>query len=274
MLFSCLPSECKCEHVFLRNLISEYNQLHDGAYTRFSRPDVEQRNEMAPDLLLKGNGVPSVAIERKCVIWPVNSHVIDHRHCHHLLSYVKEGVCSRDESFGNGLYQLRFWERSIKGLRDGEVREIGQRIAEVVLENRALAKTPKGVTGDEPIGWWFGLLPSWERDESMPDLGFGLSVLCDGPPGLTRQAETLDGLSGEFRRLMADIDQKFSRYDNHRRLVALQFFGDPWMPFEEEDVRQMIDFGELPNSVDEVWLAYHDWVSPDDYRIGWKPIWG
>ncbi len=274
MLFGCLPLDCKCEHVILRRLVTEYNLLHGGVYTRWRRPDVEERNQMAPDLLLEGPGATSVAIERKCVVWPAKGYMPDHRNSHDLLWHVQNGVCSEDDSFIGGLYQLRFEESSIRGLSNREIQSIGFKIAKVVLENAVIAKSARGLGGDEPFIWWFGPFPSQERDETTPDSGFGMLAIGEGGRGLPSRARVLEGYAGEFYRLMTDIDEKFSRYDNCRRLIAVQFFGDPLMPIDEADIVQMIVTGELPNTVDEVWLAYHDWANADEYEVAWKCIRG
>lgn len=272
-----MPPACKCEHIILRRLIVDYNELCDGVYTRIRRPEVEERNRPEPELVLygpeEGSEVTPVAIERKSVVWPVNSHLANHRNSHDLLRHVQSRVCSKDESFIDGLYQLRFAESSMQGLRSGETQQIGNAIGDFILANGANAQSDQGISGRTPISWWFGPVPSWQRDDSTPDVGFGMWVDDDLWHDMPDRSEALVGFGAEFARHFDLVDEKFAGYEHCRRLLAVQFFGESRLDIDEEDLIELIANANLPESIDEVWLAYHDWIDADDFEIAWKRIW-
>ena len=277
MLFSCLPPGCKCEHIILRRLIVDYNEQGGGVYERLRRPEMEERNRPEPELVLEGaeDGpeVIPVAIERKSVVWPVNSHLANHRNSHELLQHVQSRVCSEDETFINGLYQLRFGESSMQGLSNREIWRIGLEIADVVLAHPAAARSEQGIAGRAPIAWGFGPVPEWDRDETTPEVGFGMLVHDDLRHDAPSRAEALVGFGDELARHLVSVGEKFENYDQHRRLLALQFFGESSLDIDEEDLIDLIEQADLPDSVDEVWLAYHDWLNAYDHEVGWRPVW-
>ena len=276
MLFSCLPPACKCEHVILRRLIDDYNELHGGAYTRITLSEVEERNRPEPEFVLKGpEGSPEVtpvAIERKSVVWPINSHLANHRNSHDLLVHVQNRVCSVDESFIDGLYQLRFAESSVQGLRNNDAQRMGKAIGDVILADPAAAQSECGIAGRSPIAWWFGPVPSWERDERTREVGFGMLVNDDLRQDAPSRTEALTGFGEELARHLVSANEKFSRYEHYRCLLAVQFFGESRLDVDEEDLVDLIRKAELPDKLDEVWIAYHEWIDAYDHEVAWKCV--
>ena len=51
----------------------------------------------------------------------------------------------------------------------------------------------------------------------------------------------------------------------------MQFHGDDSLTLDE-DVVQIIESAQLPEMIDQVWLAQHDWVGEDEYTVAWNRV--
>ena len=56
------------------------------------------------------------------------------------------------------------------------------------------------------------------------------------------------------------------------KVVVLEFCGDTSMLLLEEDIRRIVKEGDLPPSVDQVWLGYPEWVSNSQTDVGYERI--
>ena len=89
--------------------------------------------------------------------------------------------------------------------------------------------------------------------------------------GLLR-SQALDGFSEELARHLVSADKKFANYEDYRCLLAVQFFGESRLDVYEEDLIDLIGKAELPDSIDEVWIAYHDWIDAYNHEVAWKCV--
>ena len=45
-----------------------------------------------------------------------------------------------------------------------------------------------------------------------------------------------------------------------------------WDGVEDDDLFEIARRASLPANIDQVWVAYHDWVSAYDYEVGWRLV--
>jgi hypothetical protein len=72
--------------------------------------------------------------------------------------------------------------------------------------------------------------------------------------------------------MQAQIDAaaaKFERYPEPTKVVLLDFYSEElW----EDDVPPAFDSIGVPPLIDEVWRTIRDWVSADDFRVGYERL--
>lgn len=85
---------------------------------------------------------------------------------------------------------------------------------------------------------------------------------------LRARNEALAGFSAELHRTLAGAASKFGCYASARRVVVLQFVGrGTWVL--SSDIEGMFRSVALPDEIDQVWAAYHQWTGADDYEVAW-----
>ena len=278
MIFSCFPSETKCEWSELRSFVVEcLAPSPEKTYRSIVCLDVVNRNEKEPELLLETYGeTPNIVIERKSIVWPP-MHLSDHQNEHQLWKCVHDLIANQ---FDDYLYQLTVWEDSLAGKKAREVRELAKKIAQVILANQIAAKSPNGTGNQEPIPWQFRPLSPNERDETMPETGFGIYVkgesvgmMSETPADINQRVQELKaGYVESLKETLEDAAEKFEKYNDCLKLLLVQFFGKGSLLLSDQDIVEIIASADLPELIDQVWLAQQEWVSLHDYRIAWKHV--
>ncbi len=274
MIFSCLPPQGKCEWQHLRGFVSHLNTIDGKSYTRSRCLDVENRKGEEPEVLLESPNEISVVIERKSVVWP-REYLRDHGNEHCLGDIV---FARLDDLFRDSAYQLAYNEVSLKGKKKREVEEIAKQITSTVLSDLTGAKSPRGIGNRKPIPWRLRPLDPRERNESTPEVGLGITVWGEIEPDYTpseilqRQAVAKSGYAREFERAAKKAARKFVSYSDCLKLLLVQFYGSSSLLVLEEDIIDVIQSAQLPNLIDQVWVAQQDWISLDDYEIAWRRI--
>ncbi len=267
MIFSCFPPQGKCEWSHLKVFVGHYNSIYGKSYTRSECLDVEKRNTKEPELLLEAPGEIRIVVEHKSVIWPPK-HMSDHSNEH----YLCERICHLlGDQFKDSVYQLIVNAGSLKGKRKREVGGLAEQIAQVVLSNETKAKSQRGIGDLKPTPWRFRSLSPYEKNETVPETGIGLKVRL---PLETFQSVEIakSGYGEEFERLATDAAEKFVDYADHLRLLLVQFYGDSSFTLGDEDVIEIIQSAQVPEIIDQVWLAQQNWVGENDYEIAWERV--
>ena len=281
VLFCCLPPDTKCEWAHLRRFVDDYNSAHGTAYSHTDCLDVSERNSPQPEVLLDAPGEQSLVVERKSVAWPSGEYFADHRHERELTSLVRDLIHTADGSFSESLFELTFPAAALKGKTKGEIRAAARQIADQIRSSRDAAKSQRGVADRQPIPWHFGPARSVDEDESQPgawlrvqvedaELDFGSS-----PDEFRRQRKSArEGYAAEFRCCAEAATKKFAAYGHCRRVLAVQFFGSSWMAdrVSDNELVEIVRTGEISTVIDEVWVAYHEWVSASDYEVAWRRV--
>ena len=78
------------------------------------------------------------------------------------------------------------------------------------------------------------------------------------------------GFANQLERAAESAAEKLARYPRHLKLLLVQFCGDDLL--DKEDFVKMIHSEQLPEVVDQLWLAKPDWVSEYDYETIWERI--
>ena len=280
VLFCCLPPDSKCEWASLQRFVDDYNGARGTAYSHTDCLDVREKNSRQPEVRLDAPGKPPLVVERKSVAWPRGVYFADHRHEHQLANLVQNRIHAVDDSFSASLFQLTFPAAALKGKKKGEVRAVARQITDHILSSRNAAKSPRGVEGRQPIPWHFGPAHSVDEAERPPGAWFRVQVWDDepdfwsSPDEFRRQrASAKEGYTAEFRRCAEAAAEKFAAYSHCRRVLVVQFFGSMAdARVSDKDLIEIARTAEIPAVIDEVWVAYHDWVSASDYEVAWRQV--
>ena len=277
MIFSCLPPEGKCEWAHLRGFVDHFNTIYGKAYTRSKCLDVVTSNRKQPELLLEAPGEIAIVLERKSVVWPRNRYLSDHHNEHHLLDHFVSRLDLLGNPFGDSVYHLNLNAESLKGKSKKEINKFAEQIADIVLLGEIEAKSRPGIGNPDPIPWRFRPLSSEEIDETVPQNGIGIQVWGGEEPSEPSEIrlgiqKAKSGYTKEFECSARTAAEKFVEYDCCLKLLLVQFYGDSSIMLVDEDIIQIIRSAQLPEMIDQVWVARPEWVSQYDYEIAWERV--
>ena len=273
MVFWCLPPTNKCEWSELRGFVDHYNATYGTSYTRKSCLDMEIRDRKAPELLLESHGEIPIVIERKSVAWPPD-YLSSHSKEHHLSQYVPRALGG---AFRDRAYELTVRGDYLKEKSKSDVTHIADQIIREVLSNTTRAKTRRGVGGEAPIPWRFRQLGPEDLDASESPTGVLISIteptVFDHPSEMPEEDsnEAKVGYTRAFERAAKAAAAKFDEYPDCLKLLLVQFHGDD-SSLEGEGIIPTIKSVQLPDMVDQVWLAEHDWVGEDELEVVWNRV--
>ena len=276
MVFPCLPSQNKCEWADLKDFVADYNRARNKDYRLAACLDRENSGSKEPEVLLETTSGEYMVIERKSIVWPSgNSTMAEHNREHELFDRFVHRLESSGHTFKDGLYVLTVWERDLKDLKWKGVVEVAEQIACAVLANRfESGPLLGGISWRKPIRWEFRVVGPGERTDDAPEVGWGYTVNLDSRP-LESSAEIEEmtkGYTREFERQATAAKEKFTKYAHCRKLFLVQFFGDGSFWLEDEEAADIVRSAELPEVIDEVWMARQEWVALDEYEIVWDRV--
>ena len=276
MVFPCIPPQNKCEWANLKEFVADYNRARNKDFRLVACLDRENSGSKEPEVLLKTTSGEYMVIERKSIVWPSgNSTMAEHNREHELFDRFVHRLESSGHTFRDGLYVLMVWERDLKGLKEKGVIEVAEQIAGTVLANRLESgPLPNTISGRKPIRWRFRVVGRGERTDDAPEVGLGYTVNLDSHP-LESSAEVEEmtrGYAREVERQAIAAKEKFTKYAHCRRLFLVQFFGDGSFWLGDEEIADIIRSAELPEAIDEVWVAGQEWVALDEYEVVWNEV--
>ena len=77
------------------------------------------------------------------------------------------------------------------------------------------------------------------------------------------------GYTQEFQRSAMAAAEKFKKYSHCQTLLLVQFCGQGVLG--DEDIGAIVESAQLPEVIDQVWVARKEWVNAWDYQIAWEP---
>jgi hypothetical protein len=283
-MFSCfnpdktLGGKCEWKVGNLQDFVRQFNETRGTSYVLEEcldtpKPSITSPNLKQPEVLLKSLlGERKMVIERKQVV--AQSYAAHHGNLHVLYEMIPEALMPQ---FGGALYSLELNESSIKGKKKREVQEAAREITKQVLANRERVMTGASVGSSQPFPWRFGRVPEHARPDDAPEMGIGVDVhgsdiFSSDPQTILRQIEeAYAGTKEILERVLGDAELKFAAYQDHLKVVVLEFYGDRNL-LDEGDAKKMVAEMELPASIDEIWVARHNWVSEWNYEIGYERV--
>src|ERR1700733_4814995 len=215
----------------------------------------------APEVLLTDSGTgKQMVIERKSVVWPPN-YIQRHRLGHDFAELIRTKTHGL---FRDGAYTLNLNSRECDVLSSKVILEAGREIGDIVSHLKA-ADLP--VRSAKPIKWSFRKASPGEEEEERP----GITVIHEHWMTLedTDDADARAGTSLQMKTQLEAASAKFEGYSQCQKLVLLDFYGtDLW----EDDIPVLLAGITIPGVIDEVWRTIRDWISSDDYQIGYERI--
>ena len=144
-------------------------------------------------------------------------------------------------------------------------------------QSKILRNLQKELAVNIPYRGMFALFLSQEIEDYDPDTGIRLNLRVG--LGYFQQFESLQeveivrsGYADAFDRMAKAAAEKFVKYSDCERLFLVQFFGDDSSYLPDDEIVEIIETAQLPEMIDQVWLAGQEWISESDYEIVWKRI--
>ena len=209
--------------------------------------------------------------------WPRAQFFRNHSKEHDFSEFFVANLTSTSKFVVDSAYVLRIHERPLHDRNKKEVRELAEEIAARVLSCQVSAKSPRGIVNRHPVFWHFGPVLPRERDETIPETGIGVEVSgewdCYENINHDRKKEdALRGYESELSRAAQADASKFKEFVDCRKLFLVQFLGDQSDVLLDEDLLGIVQTTKLPRLIDEVWVAFRDWINAYEYEVGWRQV--
>lgn len=264
-MFSHHNDNGKCEWFGggLEHFVSHYNQENGTNYGRTECLDVVKiggATPKKPEVLVTDSVTgKEMVIERKSVVWPP-----DYIHRHNLEHAFADAIwASTAGLYRDDCYQLTVSGKQMEQFKSSKVAEIAKEIGSVIA---SLPPSDLPVTRTRPVRWTFEKV-----DKEIHEGRTGIVVEHTDPGHLE---DFLDdsakaGTTAAISKELSDASKKFRDYLHAARVVLLDFYGtELW----EDDIPPLMVNVSVPSNIDEVWRSMRDWVSADDFEVGYERL--
>jgi hypothetical protein len=258
------PGKCEWLGGGLNEFTRHYNEQSGTAYSRTQCLDITKLSGMtpkAPEVLLTDSVTgKQMVIERKSIVWPPN-----YIHRHQLEHQFAESIWEKTRGlYRDAAYELSLDSREFDVLDRKDIQAGGNKIAEIIshLDPRDLP-----LHSSRPIKWSFRKVQPHEEGDQRTGIivSHQRSMMFED----TDDADARTGTSSEMKVQLAAAAAKFEGYLDCRRLVLLDFYGTDLC---EDDIPLLLEGIAVPTIIDEVWRTVRDWISADDYQIGYDRL--
>jgi len=254
----------KCEWTVIQGFVSVYNSLNITAYEVAACLDVVDRTSPQPEVRLVCPGAIDMVVERKSIVWPKN-HIPDHRRFHEFA-----------EAFVARMERNALLSQSMLCISEVSLRE---RIDITHAVETICDALDRGeIAGKMPFRWQ--LVPAAALGYSEEEVQ-GIDVECIGSQDLDlldpeairkRSSKAHEGFEEECYRALRAAAKKFETYRDLLRVVLLQFVGHETF-LDDRNIEELVTTCADANAHDEIWVAVHDWINKDEYRLDWRKVW-
>jgi hypothetical protein len=258
------PGKCEWRGGALDAFVKHYNEISGTKYVLTECLDVVRISGLTlkePEVLLTDtNTSTQMVIERKSVVWP-KSYIYQHGLGHEFAGLIWNGAKGLFQEAG---YKLSVRSGELRGLSGKQVRDAGKQIGEAVSK---LTPADLPIRRAQPIEWSFRVIEPGEEEEDFK----GIAINEFGSMGLdgSEREEAVVGIPLEIQEQLNAAVEKFRRYENQLKLVLLDFYSEElW----EDDIPPMMKSILIPEGVDEIWRTVRDWVSANDYEVGYDRL--
>ena len=253
--------ETKCEwrEGRLDEFVSHYNRENGTSYIHTKCLDIMPTGEQPkpkPEVLVTDASGRRMVIERKSVVWPA-FFLQRHQNEHDFANIIFEQT--RDW-FQDGCYTLTVLTKELENLDNRAVKKVASEIGSVLIGSNP------PLVSSTPIHWSFreadiheyanrkGIVVIWQKSMTFEDFNSNDAIV---------------GTAAAMEKEIAKAAAKFTEYEDARKVVLLDFYGDQ---LSEEDIPPLLDRSAVQQIIDEIWMTKRDWVSEDDFEIGFERV--
>jgi hypothetical protein len=264
-LFSHYERRGKCEWFGggLAEFVSQYNRDCGMGYSLTECLDIGRvggATPKKPEVLVTDVATgKQMVIERKSVVWPPK-YILIHKNGHDFAETI--GELTRG-MFHGLCYQLTVSAKQLEPLDNRRTIEIARDISSAIVH---LTPSDLPVRRSVPINWVFRRASVHEHGERK-----GIVVVHEGGSIFDRilNDSARKGTAAAIQAALAAASAKFNEYPDARRVVLLDFYGDGLF---EDDIPPVLKSLAIPPNVDEIWMTKPDWISEDDFEIGYEQL--
>jgi hypothetical protein len=258
------PGKCEWRGGALDAFVQHYNEISGTKYELTKCLDVVRISGVTPKepevLLTDMSTSTQMVIERKSVVWP-KSYLYQHDLGHEFAGLIWKGAKGRFHEAG---YKLSIRSDELRALSGKQVRDAGKQIGDAVS---SLTPADLPIQRAQPIKWWLRVIEPGEEEQDFK----GIAINEFGSMGLddSKREEAVAGIPSEIQEKLNAAVEKFQKYEKQVKLVLLDFYSeDLW----EDDIPPMMNQILIPEMIDEIWRTTRDWVSADDYEVGYDRL--
>jgi hypothetical protein len=264
-MFSHYDRRGKCEWFGggLEDFVSHYNRECDTNYVHTSCLDIVRISGTTlkqPEVLVTdGANNTRMVIERKSVVWPPD-YILKHNNEHSFAETVWKATSGW---YNDACYELIVFAEQMEELDSKTVNAIANEISSRLAH---LDSSGIPTRGNSPVDWVFcradtqehgdrrGIVVSYQRRATFKDF---------------LEDNAREGTASAIEKELSAAALKFVSYSDARRVVLLDFYGTKlW----EQDIPPLMLTLTVPSNIDEVWMSKRDWVSEEEFEIGYERL--
>jgi hypothetical protein len=263
---ACSPTPRGHEVCALTSFVHHYNRSSGSSFALDRILDASGSTPQPEALYVDAARARTLVIEHKTFVWP-RDHFQIHRSCHEVDTRIRkivEPVLLSDRPYLLRLSDdLRGSRENLRAFADDVGAFILARI-DVVHEGKVLRSRQLGRE------WLFRVQPEIDREYFQPSTG--LIVEFEGKWSALPPPDLMAAHADVLSELLAHASMKFRDHAASRRVLVLDPHGDLRFTPKEEWSR-LLAAVTIPDSVDEIWLSFHDLIT--DIVCGWihQPLW-
>ncbi len=268
MYYVCFPPEIKCEWRTLEPFVAKLNEDGASHFVRERCLDVEERGQREPEALLVDQTThKSLVIERKMVVWP-RTYLKDHR-SEHVFAEIAGNRLSK--VFTDSAYVLAVDASDLHRAKS-RIQELARRTCHLIELHREAAIAGSRLVRTGEISWAFCRYADSIYDDGTPQSGVGIVFEIENDELDLDVVENMRaGVSRQVKHELDKAVKKFVSYQGCQKVVLLHIVGSSLWWLSEDDL-QAVARRYKPTSVDQVWLAYPEWVTDAEQETVYRKL--
>jgi hypothetical protein len=260
--------ETKCEWRVgrLDEFVSRYNRENGTSYAHTECLDIKPtggKTAPKPEVLVTDASGRRMVIERKKVVWPTFFllRAQNEQDFANIIWQRTHGL------FQDRCYVLTVLTKELENLDKYAVQKVASEIGSALVGSNPNSLP---LLGSTPIHWCFreadiseyanrkGIVVLWQKSMTLEDFNSNDAIV---------------GTAATMKKEITEAVAKFTGFEDACKVVLLDFYGDQ---LSEEDIPPLLDRSAVQQIIDEIWMTKRDWISEDDYEIGFQRIftWG
>jgi hypothetical protein len=266
-MFSHYQRRGKCEwrEGGLDKFVSHYNRESGTNYAHTECLDIVRtggQTEPKPEVLVTdASRSREMVVERKSVVWPP-SYILRHQNEHDFANVIWQQTKA---GFQDDCYELTVSAGELGKLGRHTVKQFALEIGSILA---GVNPSSLPLRSSAPVPWHF------HRANTHDDFGTrkGIVVIHQDPMMTLEdfnRENAIAGTAAAMERELAEAATKFIGYEVARKVVLLDFYGNE---LGEEDIPPLMKRIALPQTIDEIWMTKCEWVSLDDFEIGFERL--